>query len=214
MARTMASGSPKASSSRSNPRAWLRHWARYKNVGRCRLQRHGGRAFTDFARCGQAGRPRRQFSLPRCSSTFSRRTGNIRGGRCKLGASLFSLERDGGTGAARSWCSCPRWLASLQAQLHERRPLRSPRPSADRRELLFGQRGAKEVLLASISRGAIREGLGSAAHGREGSSSLCAPQVAVGSGGKKCRLTPPSSGRSKGRFAPFGPPLMSNVRHQ
>ena len=26
------------------------------------------------------------------------------------------------------------------------------------------------------------------------------------------RLTPPSSGRSKGRFAPFGPPLMSNVR--
>ena len=24
-------------------------------------------------------------------------------------------------------------------------------------------------------------------------------------------LTPPSSGRSKGRFAPFGPPLMSNV---
>ena len=25
-------------------------------------------------------------------------------------------------------------------------------------------------------------------------------------------LTPPSSGRSKGRFAPFGPPLMSNVR--
>ena len=25
------------------------------------------------------------------------------------------------------------------------------------------------------------------------------------------RLTPPSSGRSKGRFAPFGPPLMSNV---
>ena len=28
----------------------------------------------------------------------------------------------------------------------------------------------------------------------------------------RCRLTPPSSGRSKGRFAPFGPPLMSNVR--
>ena len=27
-----------------------------------------------------------------------------------------------------------------------------------------------------------------------------------------CRLTPPSSGRPKGRFAPFGPPLMSNVR--
>ena len=27
-----------------------------------------------------------------------------------------------------------------------------------------------------------------------------------------CHLTPPSSGRSKGRFAPFGPPLMSNVR--
>jgi hypothetical protein len=26
-------------------------------------------------------------------------------------------------------------------------------------------------------------------------------------------LTPPSSGRPKGRFAPFGPPLMSNVRH-
>ena len=26
------------------------------------------------------------------------------------------------------------------------------------------------------------------------------------------RLTPPSSGRPKGRFAPFGPPLMSNVR--
>jgi len=25
-------------------------------------------------------------------------------------------------------------------------------------------------------------------------------------------LTPPSSGRSKGRYAPFGPPLMSNVR--
>ena len=25
-------------------------------------------------------------------------------------------------------------------------------------------------------------------------------------------LTPPSSGRAKGRFAPFGPPLMSNVR--
>ena len=29
-----------------------------------------------------------------------------------------------------------------------------------------------------------------------------------------CRLTPPSSGRSKGRFAPFGPPLMSNVGPQ
>ena len=28
------------------------------------------------------------------------------------------------------------------------------------------------------------------------------------------RLTPPSSGRPKGRFAPFGPPLMSNVRPQ
>ena len=27
-----------------------------------------------------------------------------------------------------------------------------------------------------------------------------------------CRLTPPSSGRPKGRFAPFAPPLMSNVR--
>ena len=26
------------------------------------------------------------------------------------------------------------------------------------------------------------------------------------------RLTPPSSGRPKGRFAPFAPPLMSNVR--
>src|SRR6185295_458309 len=26
------------------------------------------------------------------------------------------------------------------------------------------------------------------------------------------RLTLPSRGRSKGRFAPFGPPLMSNVR--
>ena len=31
-------------------------------------------------------------------------------------------------------------------------------------------------------------------------------------GAKSCGLTPPSSGRSKGRFAPFGPPLMSNVR--
>ena len=29
---------------------------------------------------------------------------------------------------------------------------------------------------------------------------------------EQCGLTPPSSGRSKGRFAPFGPPLMSNVR--
>ena len=29
---------------------------------------------------------------------------------------------------------------------------------------------------------------------------------------KRRHLTPPSSGRSKGRFAPFGPPLMSNVR--
>jgi hypothetical protein len=29
-----------------------------------------------------------------------------------------------------------------------------------------------------------------------------------------CRLTSPSSGRSKGRFAPFGPPPMSNVRPQ
>ena len=29
---------------------------------------------------------------------------------------------------------------------------------------------------------------------------------------RQCRLTPPSSGRSKGRCAPFGPPLMSNVR--
>ena len=29
---------------------------------------------------------------------------------------------------------------------------------------------------------------------------------------KRARLTPPSSGRSKGRFAPFGSPLMSNVR--
>ena len=28
----------------------------------------------------------------------------------------------------------------------------------------------------------------------------------------RCGLTPPSSGRSKGRSAPFGPPLMSNVR--
>ena len=28
------------------------------------------------------------------------------------------------------------------------------------------------------------------------------------------RLTPPSSGRPKGRFAPFGPPLMSNVGPQ
>ena len=28
-----------------------------------------------------------------------------------------------------------------------------------------------------------------------------------------CRLTPPSSGRPKGRFAPFAPPLMSNVRY-
>jgi hypothetical protein len=28
----------------------------------------------------------------------------------------------------------------------------------------------------------------------------------------RLRLTLPSSGRSKGRFAPFGPPLMSNVR--
>ena len=28
----------------------------------------------------------------------------------------------------------------------------------------------------------------------------------------QCGLTPPSSGRPKGRFAPFGPPLMSNVR--
>src|SRR6266705_4518960 len=28
------------------------------------------------------------------------------------------------------------------------------------------------------------------------------------------RLTLPSSGRSKGRYAPFGPPLMSNVRPQ
>ena len=27
------------------------------------------------------------------------------------------------------------------------------------------------------------------------------------------RLTTPSSGRPQGRFAPFGPPLMSNVRH-
>ena len=31
---------------------------------------------------------------------------------------------------------------------------------------------------------------------------------------KPCGLTSPSSGRSKGRFAPFGPPLMSNVRFQ
>ena len=30
--------------------------------------------------------------------------------------------------------------------------------------------------------------------------------------GLKCHLTPPSSGRPKGRFAPFAPPLMSNVR--
>ena len=28
----------------------------------------------------------------------------------------------------------------------------------------------------------------------------------------RTHLTPPSSGRPKGRFAPFGPPLMSNVR--
>ena len=32
-------------------------------------------------------------------------------------------------------------------------------------------------------------------------------------GGHTCRrLTPPSSGRAKGRFAPLAPPLMSNVR--
>ena len=31
---------------------------------------------------------------------------------------------------------------------------------------------------------------------------------------RRWRLTPPSSGRPKGRFAPFGPPLMSNVRHR
>ena len=30
--------------------------------------------------------------------------------------------------------------------------------------------------------------------------------------GETCRLTPPSSGRPKGRCAPFAPPLMSNVR--
>ena len=30
--------------------------------------------------------------------------------------------------------------------------------------------------------------------------------------GQRRHLTPPSSGRSKGRFSPFGPPLMSNVR--
>ena len=29
---------------------------------------------------------------------------------------------------------------------------------------------------------------------------------------RRRRLTPPSSGRPKGRFAPFAPPLMSNVR--
>ena len=29
---------------------------------------------------------------------------------------------------------------------------------------------------------------------------------------QRARLTLPSSGRAKGRFAPFGPPLMSNVR--
>ena len=31
---------------------------------------------------------------------------------------------------------------------------------------------------------------------------------------QECGLTPPSSGRRKGRFAPFAPPLMSNVRPQ
>ena len=30
--------------------------------------------------------------------------------------------------------------------------------------------------------------------------------------GGACGLTPPSSGRTTGRFAPFGPPLMANVR--
>src|SRR5580765_7649060 len=30
--------------------------------------------------------------------------------------------------------------------------------------------------------------------------------------GRLCGLTPPSSGRTEGRFAPFGLPLMSNVR--
>ena len=30
----------------------------------------------------------------------------------------------------------------------------------------------------------------------------------------ECNLTPPSSGRPKGRFAPVSPPLMSNVRRQ
>ena len=39
----------------------------------------------------------------------------------------------------------------------------------------------------------------------------CWPQHCSG-GSEHRRLTPPSSGRSKGRFAPFGPPLMSNVR--
>ena len=39
-----------------------------------------------------------------------------------------------------------------------------------------------------------------------------APASRVARGG--WRLTLPSSGRSKGRFAPFGPPLMSNVRPQ
>ena len=34
----------------------------------------------------------------------------------------------------------------------------------------------------------------------------------VGVNRDACGLTPPSSGRPKGRFAPFAPPLMSNVR--
>ena len=36
---------------------------------------------------------------------------------------------------------------------------------------------------------------------------MASPRVCV-----SWRLTPPSSGRPKGRFAPFAPPLMSNVR--
>ena len=65
--------------------------------------------------------------------------------------------------------------------------------------------------ISSISRSSVLRS--SALRGRRGSSlgvlctalPRCQPR-------NKCRLTPPSSGRPKGRFAPFAPPLMSNVR--
>ena len=55
-------------------------------------------------------------------------------------------------------------------------------------------------------------GVASALEAARGASGVAFAQMPHAIIGAACGLTPPSSGRAKGRFAPFGPPLMSNVR--